>query len=210
MLELTPRERRFQRTQQAVLDAALEIINKQGVEALSIRAIAEKIDYSPAGLYEYYASKEEIIGALCTQGLQHFARHLRSVDKSLPPEAYMIELGVAYVEFALKNPDFFLLMFTTAPLVLPDFAEHKPNVERALQDDDAFSILVRGVERCVDAGLFYPQPNFGVLEMARTAWALVHGIAMLQLSALRELPFAFDQIRVALRIQFHGMKLLLL
>jgi AcrR family transcriptional regulator len=207
MTDLSPRERRFQRTQQAILDAAREIISKQGVEALSIRAIAEKIDYSPAGLYEYYGGKEEIIAALCTQGLQHFARHLRSVDKSLAPEAYMVELGVAYVDFALKNPDFFLLMFTTAPLVLPDLAEHKSDVGRGLQDDDAFSILLHGVERCVAAGLFCPQPNYGVLEMARTAWALAHGIAMLQLSALRELPFAFDQIRVALRIQFHGMKL---
>ncbi len=208
MVELSPKERRFQRTQQAILDAAREIISQQGVEALSIRAIADKIDYSPAGLYEYYGSKEEIVGALCMQGLHHFARYLRSVDLSLPPEEYMVELGVAYVDFALKNPDFFFLMFTTAPLTLPNFAEHKLDAEQAFQDDDAFSILLRGVERCVAVGLFKPQPEFGVLEMARTAWALVHGIAMLQLSALRDLPFAFDQIRTALRIQFRGTKLL--
>ena len=208
MVELSPKERRFQRTQQAILDAAREIINKQGVEALSIRAIADKIDYSPAGLYEYYGSKEEIVGALCMQGLHHFARHLRSVDQRLAPEEYMIELGVAYVDFALKNPDFFFLMFTTAPLALPNFGEHKLVADQALQDDDAFSILLRGVERCVAVGLFNPQPGYGVLEMARTAWALVHGIAMLQLSALRDLPFGFDQIRTALRVQFHGMKLL--
>jgi len=60
----------------------------------------------------------------------------------------------------------------------------------------------------VTVGLFTPQPGYGVLEMAPTAWALVHGIAMLQLSALRDVPFGFDQIRTALRIQFHGMKLL--
>ncbi|MFN8491447.1 MAG: TetR/AcrR family transcriptional regulator [Caldilineaceae bacterium] len=208
MAELSPKERRFQRTQQAILDAAREIINQQGVEALSIRAIADKIDYSPAGLYEYYGSKEEIVGALCRQGLHHFARHLRSVDQRLAPEEYMIELGVAYVDFALKNPDFFLLMFTTAPLVLSNFGEHKADAEQALQDDDAFSILLRGVERCVAVGLFKPQPDYGVLEMARTAWSLVHGIAMLQLSALRDMPFTSDQIRTALRIQFRGMKLL--
>ncbi|NJN55580.1 MAG: helix-turn-helix transcriptional regulator, partial [Anaerolineae bacterium] len=59
MDELTPRERRHLRTKDAILDAARLIIKEQGADALSIRAIAEQIDYSPAGLYEYFGSKEE-------------------------------------------------------------------------------------------------------------------------------------------------------
>jgi len=211
MPELTPRERRFQRTQQAILDAAREIISQQGVEALSIRAIAEKIDYSPAGLYEYYAGKEEIVAELCQQGFQRFSRHLSSVDTKLPPEEYMIELGLAYIDFALKNSDFFLLMFTTAPLLFPNFAvKNKPDAHLSLEDDDAFVILMRGVERCVNQGVFRLQPNYGVLEMARTAWALVHGIAMLQLSLMKAVPFEREQMRIALRIQFSGMKALVI
>lgn len=53
---LTPRERRAQRTRDAILEAARGIISKKGVEALSIRSIADAIDYSPAGLYEYFGS----------------------------------------------------------------------------------------------------------------------------------------------------------
>ena len=51
----------YARTQQAILDAARAIIHEQGPDKLSMRAIADRIDYSPAGLYEYYGSKEEII-----------------------------------------------------------------------------------------------------------------------------------------------------
>lgn len=205
--ELTPRERRYQRTQQAILNAALELIHEKGVDGLSIRAIAEKIDYSAAGLYEYYGSKEEIISALCMQGFQRFAQHLGAVDKSLPAEMYMSELGLAYIDFALQNTDFFLLMFTTAPLLSPEFSnKNQDSLLDQLDENDAFMLLVRGVERCIDEGFFHPQPGFGALEMARTAWSMVHGIAMLQLSIMQQIPFEREALRIASRLLFNGMK----
>ncbi len=206
MTELSPRERRYQRTQQAILDAAREIINKQGIEALSIRAIADKIDYSPAGLYEYYASKEEIVTELVLQGFRRFAHYLDQVDKSLPDEVYLVEMGVAYIDFAVKNSDFFLLMFTTAPLVYAEhFQETKPHSVQALQSDDAFGILLRGVERCVQAGFFHVRPDYGLFEMAHAAWSLVHGIAMLQITLLNRMPLPVEQIRVTVRSLHVGM-----
>ena len=114
--ELSPRERRRQRTEQAILDAARQIIREQGIDALSMRGIADAIDYSPAGLYEYFGSKEEIVYAVIGQGFERFTRALQSVDGSLPAAEYMVEMGMAYIDFATRNPDFFLLMFTTAPL----------------------------------------------------------------------------------------------
>ena len=205
--ELSPRERRHQRTQQAILDAALEIIHEKGVDGLSIRAIADKIDYSPAGLYEYYGSKEEIIAALCMQGLERFGRHLASVDRSLPTEEYMGRLGLAYVDFAMKNSDFFLLMFTTAPIYFPQYAlDTTPDATVHLADDDAFMILVRGVERCVAEGIFKLQPDFSTLEMAHAFWSIAHGIAMLQLTALQQMPYNEQSALKALRVLFDGMR----
>lgn len=207
MTQLTTRERRHQRTQQAILDGALEIIHEKGVEALSMRAIADKIDYSAAGLYEYYGSKEEIILALCMQGFQRFASYLGGVDKTLPIQEYMSEMGLAYIEFALQNTDFFLLMFTTAPMRLPTFANPPvPDPLEHLTEDDAFTILVRGIERCIQEGVFRPQPGYGVLEMARTVWAMTHGIAMLQLTLMQKIPFEKEAMRTALKVMFNGMK----
>lgn len=183
-VELTPRERRHQRTQHAIIEAARQIIRETGVDSLSMRAIAERIDYSPAGLYEYFGSKEEIIAAVCTQNFERFAKRLAQVDKSLAPTEYMLELGLAYIDFAVRNPDSFLLMFTTFPLLQ---GEHQsllhPDKEDTPVGNEAFAILVQGVQRCVDAGIYRTTPNFGVLEMAYASWTQVHGLAMLRITS---------------------------
>ena len=111
-MESSPRERRHEKTRQAILDAARKIIATEGTEALSMRAIAQRIDYSPAGLYEYFDSKEEIIGAVCAQGHRRLTEYMQRADPDLPPGELLLQLGLAYVDFAVRNPDFFLLMFT--------------------------------------------------------------------------------------------------
>lgn len=205
---LSPRERRYQRTKQAILDAARQTISKQGVDALSMRGIANDIDYSPAGLYEYFGSKEEIILAVCDQGFERFAQYLKRVELSLPAEEYVCELGLAYIDFAVKNPDFFLLMFTTVPLASgsaddPEGKEPPDTLDR----DSTFTILLRGIQRCVDEGIFPTRPGFAALEMAYGAWSIVHGISMLRITTLRNYPQDFEEAdRNTLRSLFRGMK----
>ncbi len=215
MSALTPRERRQQRTQQAIIDAARQIIRDAGINALSMRAIAECIDYSPAGLYEYFGSKEEIIGAVCKQGIRRLAGRLQQVDPTLAPIDYVVELGMAYIDFAIHNTDWFLLMFTTVPLarnamppVLPADPQQSMNLTpgQQLQKDDAFGILVGGIQRCVAAGILHEQPNFGVLEMAYAAWAHVHGIAMLHATGLQIFADRYEAVnRTVLRSGLFGL-----
>ncbi len=199
--ELSPRERRHQRTQQAIIDAARQIIRESGVDALSIRAIAERIDYSPAGLYEYFGSKEEIVAAVCAQNFERFARRLAQVDITLPPTEYILELGLSYIDFALRNPDSFLLMFTTIPLSQINQKQGMDDLMASMQEDDgAFAILVRGVQRCIDEEIYHSKPGFGVVEMAYTLWSLVHGLAMLRVTSGSIMPFDYNAVeREALR-----------
>jgi AcrR family transcriptional regulator len=195
MTELSPRERRQQRTHEAILDAARRIINEKGIDALSMRAIAEQIDYSPAGLYEYFGSKEEIIGAICRQGHRRLKAYMAVVDKRLPYWDYLLGIGVAYVNFAVQNPDFFLLMFTTlptshgSPLAVEEWLD-----SGAVSEDSSFVILVECIERGVAEGFLRVRPGFGVLEMAFAAWSTVHGLAMLRVTHLRPLDTDFDAI----------------
>ncbi len=209
---LTPRERRAQRTRDAILDAARQIISKQGVDALSIRSIADAIDYSPAGLYEYFGSKEEIILAVVAQGFERFTRALEAVDKSLPARAYTREVGLAYIHFAVRNPDFFLLMFTTAPLT--DFymkgdkpAQGAKDAAEMLRQEPSFAVLYHSIERCAEEGLFAIKAEYGVFEMALTAWSHVHGIAMLRVTSFRHLPIDFTAIdEASLDVLFQGLR----
>lgn len=194
-MDLTPRERRHQRTQHAIIEAARHIIRETGVESLSIRAIAERIDYSPAGLYEYFGSKEEIIAAVCAQNFERFTKRLAQVDKRLAPTAYMLELGLAYIDFAVRNSDSFLLMFTTFPLLQGERRHaFQPEDQGATADNDAFAILIQGVQRCVDAGIYRTTPDFGVIEMAYASWTQVHGMAMLRITNGGMLPLDYTVV----------------
>ncbi|MEZ4678674.1 MAG: TetR/AcrR family transcriptional regulator [Caldilineaceae bacterium] len=188
-----------------------KIISKQGVDALSIRGIADAIDYSPAGLYEYFGGKEEIIMAVVEQGFERFTRALESVDSTLPARDYAREVGLAYINFAVRNPDFFLLMFTTAPL--SDFYHQGAPQPRdaasataKLKNEPSFAVLYRAIERAAAEGLYHPRPEFGIFEMALTSWSHVHGIAMLRVTTFRDLPIDFTHLdRAALDVLFHGL-----
>ncbi len=182
------RQRRHVRTKQAILDAALEIIHESGPAALSMRSLAERIDYSPAGLYEYFSSKEEIIAAVCDEGQHTLYEAMNQVDASLPPVEHLYHIGKAYIRFALDYPDYFLLMFTTTP---PNALADAPVEEvQALlrQEGSAYGILLRAIQRGIDEGVFRVRPGFGLDDMAYAAWTLVHGIAMLRITALRPYP----------------------
>jgi len=184
----TARTKRHLRTRQAILDAAREIIAAEGSGALSIRALAERIDYSPAALYEYFTSKEEIIAAVCAEGQEYLFEAMSQADPGLPPVDYLYQIGIAYIQFALKHPDSFLLMFTVAPL--PEMAGlPEEAVKEAMHaDGSTYGILVQAIRRGIEAGDFHTRPGFGLDEMAYAAWTLVHGIAMLRTTALRHYP----------------------
>ena len=112
MEKLTPRERRQARTREEILDAALALINEKGPDAFSLRALAERVDYSPAGLYEYFDGKDDIINAVCADGDRMLFAYLRAVPDTLPIDQYLVELGLAYIRFAVQNVEHFKLVFT--------------------------------------------------------------------------------------------------
>lgn len=205
---MKPSERRHQRTKQAILDAARKIITTEGPEALSIRALASAIDYSPAGLYEYFGGKEEIVGAVVEQGFECFIAHLQQVDTMLPAEIYINELSMAYIDFAVQNPDFFLLMFTTVPLMTKSAREQVCTPEEKLKGNESFSLLYKAVNRCVEENIFTSQPEFGPLEMAYAAWTQVHGIAMLRITNLENLPLDYATVdHMAIQALTRGLRI---
>jgi hypothetical protein len=106
---------------------------------------------------------------------------------NLPTADYVHQLGLAYIRFALDHPDYFLLIFTTAPL--PNLqADPSTAVQVALHNEgSAYGILLRAIERGIEEGSFRMRPGFGLDEMAYAAWGVVHGAAMLRVTALRHM-----------------------
>ncbi len=183
-----PRTRRHLRTKEAILEAALEIVNEQGPAGLSMRALADRIDYSPAGLYEYFGSKDEIIAAICQQGEEHLAAYMNAVNRNLPLEAYMLGIGKAYIRFALRYPDHFLLMMTRpSPREMTS-----ESLSQALEEGSSFGILGQAIQRGIAEGIYPDRPGYGWLEKAYAAWGMVHGIAMLRITGLRNFEYEFE------------------
>lgn len=185
----TPRERRHERTRDAIINTARKLIVEKGVDRLSLREIARRIDYSPAGLYEYFGSKDEIIDAVCQESFDGLSRAFSLIDESLPLETYLLELGVAYIDFARHHPDDFMLMFSRIESGL----EHPPQQDE-LQQDNSFAYLYNAVSRGVNSGEIVTHEMQDAMEITYALWSLVHGMATLQISFLTSMTYDFEAV----------------
>jgi AcrR family transcriptional regulator len=189
MIEGTTRQRRHARTRQEILEAALEILIEDGPDKLSMREIARRVDYSPAGLYEYFENKEEIIVELCAEGDRRLRTMLQAVPETLPPDEYLIEIGMVYIRYARENQEHFMLNFSRLPQFEPD--EPVP-IEKVLVVDETFNILLNAIKKAIEAGVIHTRDDFGLLEIAYGMFALAHGMAVLQLLNMRNIEFDFE------------------
>jgi AcrR family transcriptional regulator len=179
MAEPAPRERRHQRTRRAILDAARELIIERGITGLTLREIARRVDYSPAGIYEYFGSLREIVEELREMGFVLFGAYLARVPATLPPAERMVELGMAYLAFAQQHPEEFQLIFTS-------FTSELLTLEKLRKRSPTFGVVAQVVADGIAAGVFRPREGYGVDEMAYHGWATAHGLAMLRVHHMRD------------------------
>lgn len=181
-----PSTRRYNRNQEAIVQQAREIIVEGGVEKLSMRTLADALDYSPSALYKYFDNKESLIGAVAHQGLQDLSEMLEAA--TVQAESYTdkaLAAGRAYLQFAYKNPQLYLTMFNS-----PIYPTNAGAVAEAASDR-AFMVMVNIFERGIAAGEFAQKPGYGAMEMAFHAWITVHGAVMLRSTGSAPLEF-FD------------------
>ena len=191
-----PRQRRNTRIRQAIIKSAVEIIHHEGVAALSIRRIADAIDYSPASIYEYYANKDAILQAVCEEGFAKLTEALNDYPPQTDIRLATRECGVQYVRFAVSNPDYFLLLFSN----MGNQVYRSPEVsfDTQLLNSPAFMVIHTHIEAMITAGHCVVTPTYGSFQIALSAWQMVHGIAMLALTMQRHGPLDYSIIRATL------------
>src|SRR6266567_4378823 len=175
----SPRERRRARTAQAILDAALEIITERGIDALSIREIAQRIEYSPSGLYEYYASKDEILEALIVQGFIQLTSQIERSQHGNNAAQRLFDLSWAYLEFARQHSQLYLLIFNhtfSQEGLIRSLAE--------LDRNSSYGLLQTCIREGIASGEFRAPLNGDIEQLTYSIWAQLHGIAMLRLTRL--------------------------
>lgn len=170
------RERERQKLRGKILDAARKLFIQQGYDAVTMRKLAERIQYSPTAIYALFQDKEALMRELCSADFQKLAEAFQKVAAIEDPVERLRGTGRAYIEFATRHPNHYRLMFMTPRP--PDFEDDqtgKGDVQR-----DAYAFLVALVQDAMAKGAFKPEWN-DVELLAQVLWAGLHGVVALHL-----------------------------
>jgi len=173
------REREKSETRDKILDAARELFVTAGYEGVSMRKVAEKIEYSPTAIYVHFADKEELFRELCHLDYAHLAEVFQSSAISTEPIERLKQIGAIYIDFGSRYPNHYKFMFmTTHPAHTPD------EVDREMMgnpEKDAYAFLKWAVQHAIDAGCFREDVRDADL-VSQTLWASVHGVISLEIA----------------------------
>jgi AcrR family transcriptional regulator len=170
------RERQKAELREQILAAATRIIADDGFDALTMRKIADAIEYSPATIYLHFASRDDIALELVRDGFAKLVRSMAPAAAEPDPLQRIYAIGRAYLAFAERDPQTYRLIFMederfVTPLMLA--------IKQSGDGDEAFDILLRTVTELIDGGTFRPLP---AQDVAALLWSSLHGIAALKLS----------------------------
>src|SRR5271166_4776847 len=93
------REREKVETRDKILDAARELFIAEGYDGVSMREIADKIEYSPTAIYVHFADKDELFLEICHEDFRRLAQSLIGLAEIADPVDRVTKLGYAYIEF---------------------------------------------------------------------------------------------------------------
>ncbi len=158
---------------QLILDAAVDLLERDGFEALSIRKIAERVEYAPATIYLYYRDKDELLYEIHNVGFDRFLLALRECLVGSTARERLHIMGRKYIEFGLANPQLYSLMFIVPE---PIKEENLVNFDGWEQGFKSLDFLSSVLEQAMAEGTLPP----GDLNTTKMAfWTVVHGCVAL-------------------------------
>ena len=166
------RTREKEQLRRQVIAAARELFVSEGYENVSMRKIADKIEYSPTTIYLYFKDKADLLDSVCKETLLDLLNTLELLnrDKSDPVET-LKKSGKAYVEFGLKYPQDYRLTF----VIRPQFQKGL-GLEEGSVGERVFNYLCAMVSECVRQKAFR---EVDVEITGQALWSAVHGVILL-------------------------------
>ncbi|HUJ21498.1 MAG TPA: TetR/AcrR family transcriptional regulator [Bryobacteraceae bacterium] len=193
-----PRPYHHGNLREALLQAGIGLIAEAGPKGLTLREVARRAGVSHNAPYRHFQDKDELLAAVASQGFEELTESMiEAVHRQKTSLDRLRSAGLAYIEFALRRPQHFTVMFD-APVADGGDGPHDAGAR-------AFQTLVDLIEACQKEGQLPPGDS---TELARVAWSLVHGIAKLAVAGrfpgwtrTRILKFA----RSAIDSSIHGL-----
>jgi AcrR family transcriptional regulator len=176
---LGPKERREREREEirgAILDAARELFAAEGYEAVTMRRIAERIEYSPTAIYFHFKDKEALLKELCAHDFLSLAQQFVAIDRIDDPIERLRRVGHAYIKFGLDHPNHYRLMFMTPHPPVDD-----ESVEKGDPEEDAYAFLKAIISDAHAQKRLRPELK-DIELICQTVWAAVHGAISLDIA----------------------------
>lgn len=165
------KEREKREMRRLIIDSAMQLFVEKGMVNVSIRAIADKIEYSPGSIYSYFKDKGEIIHAIHTEGFEKLYALQKTLDDVKNPVDKLAQMGRLYMKFALENRDYYDLMF-----IAKGVAEKINEKQEWDVGNRSYEYLRDTVKDCIEQG-YINDPNVDAVTFG--IWGFVHGMAAL-------------------------------
>ncbi|HYC59122.1 MAG TPA: TetR/AcrR family transcriptional regulator [Thermoanaerobaculia bacterium] len=173
------REREREEIRTRILDAARELFASEGVESVTMRRIADRIEYSPTAIYFHFRDKDALLAELCDCDFRSFAQGFAAIAQIADPVERLRAAGEAYVSFGLNNPSHYRLMFMT-----PKTTE-KSTIAKGNPEEDSYAFLKIIVAELMEQKRFRDDIT-DVDLAAQVIWSAVHGVVSLEIAKCKD------------------------
>ena len=170
-------------TRDKILDAARELFLTEGYEGVSMRKVAEKIEYSPTAIYVYFADKNELFHELCREDFARLQEVMKSADMPTDPIERLRQIGRNYIEFGVRFPNHYIFIFMT-----PHPAHEPDEQDREIMGNpevDAYALLKWAVQEAINSGRLRDELKDAEM-ISQTLWAAVHGVISLDIAKCKD------------------------
>jgi AcrR family transcriptional regulator len=197
------RTRQRQETRDKILDAAREMFAEEGYDSVTMRAIAERIEYTPTAIYHHFESKQALLTELCECDFAALAQRFVGQAAATDPVERILAVGRAYLRFAEEYPSQYRFMFMT---VFPNIEDSKHR--RGDPERDAYAFLRGACQEAIDQGRLRPEltdPD----RLAQILWSTVHGLISLRMVKRHDFWVPWSDLRetaeAAMQALLHGI-----
>ena len=157
----------------ALLEEASRVLEEEGADAISLRALARTVGVSHAAPGHHFGTRNELMSELAADGYRRLADGMAASMERTRPQVWLEAVGKAYIRFGLSNPERYRLMFTSRLMV-----EDCP--DQLLEESTrAYLILLTAAHRVEPDLARAPEYKMQIEELS--AWSVVHGMVMLWL-----------------------------
>ena len=192
--------REKEQLRQQILFAARELFVNEGYENVSMRKIANKIEYSPTTIYLHFKDKADLLDSVCQETLLNLLNTLEELKRDMSdPIETLRKSGKAYVEFGLKYPQDYKLTFVIRPQFQKGLGLQEGSV-----GEKVFNYLRTMVSECIRQKIFR---QMDVETTGQVLWAAVHGVTLLLID-FPDFPWTEkdELINTVINITIEGLK----